>query len=444
MWKNKLNSCILPLLILVLIAIPHIPFLGNYYVDVEPAYVDAGTRIASDGLDADLSGYYRIANPVFTSMILSVGYIAFGESPFVSRLILILLSAAFVMFLYFFLKRKLGSANAFLASLFVISNPMFIVYSQYVQADVPFMIFSSIALLVLFFAASYRDVIISSVMMGISLATKYVTVVLFPVVFAYFVMKTKVVERYSSKRLVSLVKFNIWYFIIAIALSLPVVLMVFFFQDSLVAEEVAGLLRIGMVFSHFMAYILWLGLFVGPFCILVILDLWKKMRKKSFIIMCCCLIFITLLISLVIPLSSINRQEGSYGEANLGWVESVVPSFYLSLIFFFVIIAAELMFVDLCYDFFYSNWKQARNLFFWIVIPILAMSLTRVANRYLLVVLVPLAVYMSFITRRLYSRKNRFFIIGMVVIHLIIFIAVGFFSNYYLHQRGLEALAAIA
>jgi 4-amino-4-deoxy-L-arabinose transferase-like glycosyltransferase len=439
-----MNSYILPALLLVLIAIPHIQFLDNYYVDVEPDYVDAGTRIAAEGLDADLSGYYRIANPVFTSMMLAVGYVAFGESPYVSRLILILLSTAFVMFLYFFLKRKLGSIKAFLASLFVISNPMFIVYSQYVQADVPFMIFSSIALLVLFFAASYRDLITSSVMMGISLATKYVTVVVFPVVFAHSVMKTKVLESYSWKRLVSLVKFNIWYFILAIALSLPVVLLVFLFKDSLVSEEVAGLLRSGMVFSHFVAYILWFGLFVGPFCLVVVFDLWKKMRKNSFIIMCCCLIIITLLISLVIPLSSINRQGGAYGEANLGWVESVVPSFYLSLIFFFVIIAAELMFVDLCYDFLYSNWKQVRNLFFWMVIPILVMSLTRVANRYLLVVLVPLALYMSFITRSLYSRKTRFFIIGVVVLHVIIFLAAGFFSNYYLHQRGLQALAALA
>jgi hypothetical protein len=32
--------------------------------------------------------------------------------------------------------------------------------------------------------------------------------------------------------------------------------------------------------------------------------------------------------------------------------------------------------------------------------------------------------------------------IALIVLHILIFVAVGFFSNYYLHQRGIEALAA--
>jgi len=437
---------VLPGILIVLLFLPHLLFFDNYYVDLEPLYVDAASEIAAHDFDANLSAYFsRIGNPVFTSLILSVSYKLFWESPAISRLTIFLLSLVFSLFLYFYLRNKEGYFVSFVSALLVVVNPLFIVYSQHVSANVSFMVFSSISLLLLFFAHSRKGEIISSIMLGISLATKYVTTILFPIVFIYSFVRSKVSKHFSKRRLFSLIWFNIWYFALSLIVSIPIISIVFCFQNTILTSTLASThsLNVAMFIPRFFAYLLWLGLFIGPFCLVFIFDLWRKIGRKKFLILFFGLSALTLAVTFFFPISSLHIQSGVFGEMNLGWVESAVPSPYLSLAFFFVLLVAELFIASIIFDLKYSKDEKTKRLFFWIVIPILLMSFTRVANRYMLVMLVPLSLYMALVTRRMYSGRTKLFVLAVLVLHALIFLSVGSYSNYYLHQRGLEGSVAI-
>ena len=59
-------------------------------------------------------------------------------------------------------------------------------------------------------------------------------------------------------------------------------------------------------------------------------------------------------------------------------------------------------------------------------------------SRYLLFVLVPVSLYMAHVMGRMYSeRSTRPFVLAVLILHAVIFLAVGFYSNYYLYLRGL-------
>jgi len=440
MKRRIFQLFILPTALILLLFLPHIFFFDNHYVDLEPLYVQAALEIADHGYDADLSNYFStIANPIFTVLVLSGSYKLFCESPVISRLTIFLLSLVFSLFLYFYVRNKEGVFISFVSALLVVVNPMFIVYSQYVHTDVPFMVFSSISLLLLLFTHSSKGEITSSIMLGISLATKYVAVVLLPVVFIYSFVKSKILKHFSKARLFSLAWFNIWYFTLSLLVSVPIILIVFYFQSTIVPSKLESVfaLNAGMFIPRLFAYLLWLGLFVGPSCVIFLLDLWKKTGKTKFFMLFAALAVLTLIVSFSFPISSLHRQAFDFGEMNLGWVESAVPSLCLSLAFFFVLLIAELFIANIILDLTYSKDEKTRGLFFWIVLPILLMSFTRAANRYMLVVLVPLSLYMAFVTKRMYSERTKLFVPAILVLHALIFLSVGFYSNYYLHQRGM-------
>jgi hypothetical protein len=122
---------------------------------------------------------------------------------------------------------------------------------------------------------------------------------------------------------------------------------------------------------------------------------------------------------------------------NLGWVESKVPATLLSVIFFVVILVAELFIASLIYDWKHNSVDKIKEICIWVILPLLLFSLTRVANRYMLTLLVPLSMYMANVVHSIYtSNKNRMVPV-FLVLHAVIFIAVGFYSNYYLHSRGM-------
>ncbi|MDP7525725.1 MAG: glycosyltransferase family 39 protein [Dehalococcoidales bacterium] len=434
------DSYVLPAVLIIVLLLPHVLFLGNGYVDVELYVVDAASEVARYGFNANLTDYfYTVFNPIFSVLLLGGSYTIFGESEIVSRLTISALSVGFTLFLYFYLRRRTGTSISFVAPLLVISNPMFIVYSQYVGSDVPFFILTSVALLMILYASTpRRETIVSSVMLGISLATKYVTAVVFPVVLIYSSIKLELFPHFSRDKLLALVRFNLWYFGLTLAVSLPFILVALKYQTGIVPPEVKSLHTVGvaMFIPRFTSSLLWLGLFIGPSCLIFFLDLWDKTGKKKFLAILSILAVLTLIISYFFPISSLHIQDGTFGEMNLGWVESVVPSPILSSAFFFVILVGELFVANLVFDLKYSENEGRRKLIYWIVVPIVVMSFTRVANRYMLVILVPLSLYLADIINKMYAEHRKSFILAVLVLHVLIFISVGFYSNYYLQLRG--------
>ncbi|MFC1901903.1 ArnT family glycosyltransferase [Chloroflexota bacterium] len=172
--------------------------------------MQSASEIAEHGTNADLAEYFtRIANPVFTSAILAASYKLFWESPVISRLTIFLLGLIFSLWLYFYLRKREGIFGALVAVLLVIANPLFVVYSQYVCTDVPFMVFASAALVLLLYAGSSREQVLSAIMLGVSLATKYVVAILFPVVLIYSFVKFELFSRFSRTRLFQVIRFNL-------------------------------------------------------------------------------------------------------------------------------------------------------------------------------------------------------------------------------------------
>lgn len=440
MKVKTLAPYLLPLFLVVLLLVPHVFFFDNGYVDTEGLYVEAASEIAAHGFAANLAPYFaEIANPVFTSLLLSASYKLFGESHAVSRLTIFLVAFISSLFLYSYLRKKESRGTAFITVLLVTVNPFFIVYSQNVSTDVPFMAFSSIAMLLLLYDSSLRERIISSIMLGISLATKYVTAVLFPVVLIYSFINSRIFSQFSRAKLFHLLRFNLWYFALGLLLSAPVVSITFRFVNGVLAPQQESLLTLnaGMFIPRLFSYLIWLGLFIGPSFMIFVFDLWQRIGKKRLIIVLTGLVALAVVVSLFFPISSLHVQEGDFGEMNLSWIESVIPPLYLSTGLYIVLLIAELFIAGIVFELVQTRDNTIISTILWLIIPVLSLPLTRVANRYMLILLVPLSLYLAFVTKRIFSEGTRLFVVAVLVLHSLIFLSLGFYSNYYLQQRGL-------
>jgi 4-amino-4-deoxy-L-arabinose transferase-like glycosyltransferase len=432
-----------PVILIVLLLLPHLFFWNNGYVDLERYCVQAGSAVASHGFAANLAEYFSIvANPIFSVLLLAGSYRLFGESPMVSRLTIFVLSLVFSLFLYYYLRKKAGGFTGFIATLLVIVNPMFIIYSQYVYSDVPFMIFISVALVLLLFDSSLKGGIISAIMLGLSLATKYVAAIFFPVALIFSIIKSGLCRLFSRARLFSWIRFNLWYFVLAFLISVPLILIVLRYQAGIFPATYESELTLDatMFPPRFFSYLLWLGLFIGPCCVIILIDLWEKAGRKLFLMCLAGAIVLTLVVNVFFPLASLHVQAKVFGEMNLGWVETVVPSPLLSLAFFLVLLVTELFIAGMVLELKYPPGDMTWKLLFWTLLPLVLMSFTRVANRYMLAVLVPLAIYIAQVIQRMCAGTKRLVALVILGLHVLIFISVGFYSNYYLYHRGLEAV----
>jgi hypothetical protein len=116
---------------------------------------------------------------------------------------------------------------------------------------------------------------------------------------------------------------------------------------------------------------------------------------------------------------------------------TLIPEIYLSIVFTGVIIAVLLFVANFLYDMLQSDDSTIKHLFIFIIFPLLMMSLTRVANRYVLIILVPLALYSAKRILALSQRNSKKLLGGIVIVHTLCFLVIGIYSNYYLMLRGM-------
>ncbi|MDO8567705.1 MAG: glycosyltransferase family 39 protein [Dehalococcoidales bacterium] len=407
-------------IIAAILILPHIFSLTQDYLEIEWFYVQPAIELAKHGINADLSWHFATAtSPILTSIILSGSYVLFGESPLVSRLTILVIGSLFALFLYFYLKRKEGVMLGFLATLFVVVNPLFILYAQFVCTDVPYMAFSSAAMLLLLYAGTQRENVLSSVMTGLALATKYVTIVLFPVI----TIKSFLTAKAKA------IKFNAWYYAIVLVLSLPVILIAYRFLNGY-----APLTRpqwfipdLALLVPRFFAYLIWLGLFLGLFSIIMLLDLWQRLSRGKLMAIIAGCIVLTAIVTYFYPIPSLHRLDGSFGEMNLAGAENIVPERLLSPILFVVLLMAELIIISMAMEARKSRTTKDITLACWALLPVLFMSLTRGANRYMLTVLVPLSIYMAMVTKRFFESHPRT-ATAIVAAHSLLFVVVGAYA----------------
>ncbi|MBM2824873.1 MAG: 2 protein [Dehalococcoidales bacterium] len=434
--KGKMLKALLPATLIMLLLFPHyLAFYKGYTDDAESIYARAGSQIAEHGLNANLSEYFRwVANPPFASFLLAVGYRLFGESPTVSRFVTFLLPFIFSLFLYFYLRRREGVFGAFVPVLLVIANPVFIAFSKYVGSDAPFLAFSSTSLLLLLYANLPRWQILSSIMLGIALATKYLALFLFPVALVYSLVKARIFSEFSRTRLFSVIRFNLWYFLLALLVSAPF-LAIGFTSAAGARTPIYGFMFVpdewsevapnaGGFIPRLFAYLMYLGLFVGPFFLILVPDLWKRISKVRFLILLGGLAVLTFVVHLFFPVSSLHTYGGIVGEMNIGLESYFFPT-YLDVGLFLALLVAEILVVSLTLDLMHRRDDKIIYLFCWILLPILLMPLLRDAQRYLLTVLVPLSLYMTFVAKRMYSERRKPFVMGVLALHVMVYLYWG-------------------
>ena len=441
--KSKIffEKYLFPVALVVLLLLPHILFFQNGYVDLEDTQSDAAAQLISRGFNAQLEDYFtKMANPLLSVFLFAGSYSIFGESVLVSRLTIFAVALIFILLLYYYLKKKEGFFTASITSVLVAVNPLVIVYSQYVSGDLLYLAILSFALLLFFYARSYKGLVVSSVALGLSLATKFVTVITFPVVFVYTLLEDKILNRFSPAKFWAFIRFNFWYFALAVLVSLPVVLLVFLYQDSLLSSEFQSRhsFSVDMLVSRFFAYILWLGLFLGPACLIFIYDFVKRTGIIKFSILLVALAAFDFILTRFVPISSLHALEKSFGEMNLGGLENYIPEPQISVALFFVLLIAEMFIAGMILEF--KNRRNSRFifLFFWILMPVVFMSFTRAANRYMFTLLVPLSLYTTDVARRLFTGRTRIFVFGVLAFHVLLCLTAGFLANHQLGLRGLN------
>ncbi len=437
--QERILKVLLPTILSVVLLLPYyLSFHRGYADDAEAIYARAGSQIAEHGLNANLSEYFRwVANPPFASFLLAAGYKLFGASPTVSRFVTFLFPLLFSLFLYFYLRRREGIFGAFVPVLLVIVNPIFIIYSKYVGSDAPFLAFSSTSLLIILYADSLKGkrLILSSILLGISLATKYLALFLFPVAFIYSLVKTGIFSEFSKTGLFSVIRFNLWYFALALLVSVPF-LAIGFMSVAGVRTPIYGFMFVpdewlGLApnFSGFIprifAYLMYLGLFVGPFFLVLVPDLWRRIGKMRFFLLLGGLAVLTFVVHLFFPISSLHTYGGTVGEMNLLGLEGYFSPTHLDVGLFLALLVAEILIVSLALDLRHNGDNKIVYLFYWILIPILLMPLLRDAQRYLLIVIVPLSLYMAFVAKRMYAERMKPFVIGVLGLHVMFYLYWG-------------------
>ena len=422
-----------PLFILVILLwLPRSASFSQSYDAAETFYIGAGSQIAEHGWKADITDYSNwVVNPIFTSVILGIGYRIFGENPLVSRLTIFLLPSAICFFLYLYLYQKNSTFLAFNTVLFIIVNPVFIVYSRYVGSDPLFFALISTSLVLLLYKSDLNKQIISSVLLGLSLATKYLTVFLFPVPLIYSLLIAGISRKLFIAPLFYAVRFSLRYFGMVIVVSAPFLLFSFIKFRGFVSHDTELLLvpSISLFVPRFFAYLMWIGIFIGPSFLFIIIDTWRKIGKIQFIVMIISLVILTTIVHLSFSISSLHTYGGSVGEMNLLGLEIYFKEIktYLHIGLFFVLLIAEIFVVSITLDMVHLRDQKMVGLFCWIVGTILLMSFLMDAQRYLLAVLTPLSIYMAMITERIYSSGMKSFIRWLLVIHTTIFLFIGSF-----------------
>lgn len=430
--KENILRIILPVALVVLLLAPHLTSFSQDYDAAEGFYSGAGRELAEHGMEADLSAYYHyVANPIITSVLLSAGYRLFGESPLVSRLTVFLLPAAFSIFLYFYLRKKEGTFWAFVAVALVVVNPIFMLYSRYIGSDPSFFSLASMSLVLLIYESSSRGRILSAILLGLSLATKYLTAFLFPVALVDSFARAMIPNGFSKASLLSVIRLNFWYYALALAVAAPFLLFGFLRLGGISSGQTGSLfvLRPGLLLPRFSAYLMWLGIFIGPFFPVLFVDLWKRIGGKRFSLVFAASAVVGLVVHLSFSISSLHTYGQYIGEMNLLGLEPYFAGLetYLHLLLFLALVAAEVFLVSITLDVVRLRDAKTIALFSWIVVTVLLMSFIQDAQRYLLAVLVPLSIYMAFVARRLYSAGWELFVLWILAGHAVVFLAIGSF-----------------
>ncbi|MBI3032848.1 glycosyltransferase family 39 protein [Candidatus Woesearchaeota archaeon] len=470
-WFAIDKHTLLFILILLLFIGSNAYFLNNQFAYNERKHAQVALDVFSED-KTHINYFYESSASPHTSFI----PIAFIKGIFkndlvvASRTYIFTISILFLMIVVLFVSKILNPKTALLAMLLLAVHPMFMVYGKYVVADVPFVFFATLALVLFYLGREqqkdklvWKYDIFGVLCLGIAFLIKYNAIILYPIIGIYLFILLKCtwsdIRTWNREKLYPLIKISLFYGLISVAMVLPMIIWIKTKYGSLIpAKWHDSLFYEAWKYSipQFSSYLLWLGLFAGVVSLFLLVDLYHRIVKLSFfkseknkknLIIA----FIGLLVLHSVLFYVVHTQLnplGIRGEMNLGWLEKYIPVTYLTIGFYFILLLGELLFINFLMIIVHEKNNFNRFLSLWIVVSMVVMSFTRPANRYMMIIFFPLVTYTAQVVNRYYQKKynaiiNKKVVITLVVLHVIIFLALGVLSNIYLRKLGIEMLPKV-
>jgi len=452
----KKNRAILIILLFFLVG--QLLFSAAPFVNLEYIYAVAGERIADSPLTFNFSelNFYvlTVGNPIMTSLIVSFWILLFGFSEFISRLPIIIIGAAFILLFHIAVERLFSGRIAVFASVILAFNPLFWNYSGMVYSEIPFIFFVFIALWFVHQGLKgkrFLQFFVSAIFLCLSFLTKYIGALFFVFIFFFisFFMLKRLKERskvsrssMSLEQFISLTKKVArvyWPFVVLFVLLCGgyVLWMYhdlgFFFSSEHKSFVFWGIQDFfGNYLIAFAGYLMWLAVFCGLIGFFSFLGMIRLFKNKSY--------FYVLMGGLfLVDLAFFSYVYKPLGEMDFGFLESVVPPWFMLFFRFCLLFLGELIFLDVVFVAFSGRNKiLIHDLLRWFFIfTLLAISIARPTQRYLLLVLPVAVLYCGLLVRI----KDRFAVLRLsaFLLTLMVFISMSLFISLYRYNLGLAS-----
>jgi hypothetical protein len=182
----------------------------------------------------------------------------------------------------------------------------------------------------------------------------------------------------------------------------------------------------------FASYLMWLAVFCGLIGFFSFLNVrWRFKNNRYFYVLIGGLF--------VFDIAFFNYVYKPMGEMDFGFLEGIVPPLFMLFFRFCLLFLGELIFLDVIFVAFSGRNKiLIHDLLRWFLIfTLLAISIARPTQRYLLLVLPIVVVYCGLLVRI----KDRFAVLRLAafLLTLIVFISLSVFISLYRYNLGLAS-----
>lgn len=459
------KETILFLLILLLFIGSNFYFLTSHFVYNEKKHAEVALDVFSE--DKTHINYFYESSASPHTIFIPIAFLHKFIQQFMkndiemaARTYIFMISIMFLIITFIFVKKLLNPTIALLSMLLLSVHPMFIVYSKYIIADVPFVFLASVSLLLFYLAREVKkDCLVwkydipSVLFLGLAFLTKYNAVIVYPIIGVYLIiilnLSWKDITTFNKKNILPLLKIGGFYGVISLIIALPMMIWIKTTYQHLIPVKWHDSLFYEAwkyIIPQLSSYVMWVGLFAGLLSLFFIIDLYPKLKASKLIttqkqMMLYAVLFLVAHSVLFYFVGKNLNPLGFRGEMNLGWIEQVIPSNFLVLLFYFILLIGELVviyFILLCKE----KDTLSKFLSIWFLTSILVMSLTRPANRYVMIIFIPLIIQSSLLIIKYYASNAKMVInpkimtFLIVVLHVLIFLGIGLLSNLYLMKLG--------
>ncbi|MBI5393176.1 glycosyltransferase family 39 protein [Candidatus Woesearchaeota archaeon] len=441
-------------LILLIFAILKLTFLSHPLVSLEYMYTTPAERIIQHNFSFNwnyLMYYFEnMSNPLLTSFIIIPGILLFGFSEFIARFPILIAAILFLLTIYYFANNFYNKKIAIIATLLFALNPLIWLYSGQITTDIIFTFFISIALLFCInglLNKKYLNIFISAIFIALAMLTKYIASLYYILILIFILVTVQESTKkyvFSLQNLKRIILQGLPYLLFLAILVIPYILLMFLQFGFVMHPNLVDLAwRDGGILQQLplriFGYFVWAAIFIGLLYPVVLYDLYS--RLKRYISMKQIIFFTSLLVVLnLILFFSIDLAKLHYlGELHFGGLTALFSLFILKLILAVLLFLGELLVITILLWFIQGNLLE-KYLSFWILYSFVVLATARPTQRYLMLILPPLVIYLALMINQLLQNiKIRKYAFLIVALHIFLFLLANLFLSVYEYKLGYAA-----